>query len=138
MLISSLAGGMGLNLTGASHLIVTDPFWNPGNQEQAYGRVHRLGQQHTVHVWSLVTKDSAVDKLVGDSLTRNEVLAQRSVNVFHRIDTVERLTSANLVPALYQTLDNETVLRLCQFAVKDIFNSKQLFVYSVCVYQLAY
>ena len=45
-------GGVGLNFTGATEMIILDKEWNPGKQDQAYGRVDRLGQtEHTnVHI----------------------------------------------------------------------------------------
>lgn len=47
-------------------------------------------------------------------MTRAQLEAQREY-------TIETLTSANLVPALYRNLNDETVLRLCHLAVKEIF-----------------
>lgn len=50
LLVSARSGGTGLNITGASHLILTEPFWNPGLEEQVIGRLHRMGQRFVVHV----------------------------------------------------------------------------------------
>ena len=38
-----MAGGVGLNLTRASHVYILDPWWNPALEEQAIDRVHRIG-----------------------------------------------------------------------------------------------
>jgi SNF2 family DNA or RNA helicase len=45
-------GGQGLNLTGASQMIMIDEIWNPGRMDQAFGRIDRMGQtkETTVHV----------------------------------------------------------------------------------------
>lgn len=45
-------GGVGLNFTGASQMIVVDEEWNPGKRDQAYDRIHRMGQEVpvTIHV----------------------------------------------------------------------------------------
>lgn len=43
-LLSSKAGGCGLNLVGANHLVMFDPDWNPANDEQAMARVWRPGK----------------------------------------------------------------------------------------------
>ncbi|CAI5724694.1 unnamed protein product [Peronospora destructor] len=50
LVISLKAGGVGLNLTCASVVILLDPWWNPGVEEQAIDRVHRLGQTQDVIV----------------------------------------------------------------------------------------
>nr|XP_042701050.1 DNA repair and recombination protein RAD54B isoform X4 [Chrysemys picta bellii] len=54
-LLSSKAGGVGLNLVGASHLILYDIDWNPATDIQAMARVWRDGQKHTVHIYRLLT-----------------------------------------------------------------------------------
>jgi SNF2 family DNA or RNA helicase len=45
-------GGVGLNMTGITNLVVLDEAWNPASRDQAYGRVDRIGQteETTVHV----------------------------------------------------------------------------------------
>ncbi|MCA2961202.1 MAG: DEAD/DEAH box helicase [Silvanigrellales bacterium] len=51
VLIASLkAGGLGLNLTGATHVLHVDRWWNPASEDQATDRAHRIGQTRTVHV----------------------------------------------------------------------------------------
>ncbi|NXW16115.1 RA54B protein, partial [Circaetus pectoralis] len=54
-LLSSKAGGVGLNLVGASHLILYDIDWNPATDIQAMARVWRDGQKHTVYIYRLLT-----------------------------------------------------------------------------------
>ena len=49
-LMSTRAGGMGLNLQTADTCILFDSDWNPQPDLQAMARVHRIGQQKTVHV----------------------------------------------------------------------------------------
>uniref|UniRef100_A0A8I4A3N0 Transcription termination factor 2 n=1 Tax=Callithrix jacchus TaxID=9483 RepID=A0A8I4A3N0_CALJA len=48
MLISLLAGGVGLNLTGGNHLFLLDMHWNPSLEDQACDRIYRVGQQKDV------------------------------------------------------------------------------------------
>lgn len=45
-------GGVGMNLTAATQMIVLDEEWNPGKRDQAYDRIHRIGQDKpvTIHV----------------------------------------------------------------------------------------
>lgn len=50
-MLSSKAGGCGLNLIGANRLIMFDPDWNPANDDQAMARVWRDGQQKPCYVY---------------------------------------------------------------------------------------
>ena len=53
-MLSSKAGGCGLNLIGANRLVMYDPDWNPANDEQAMARVWRDGQKKKVFIYRLV------------------------------------------------------------------------------------
>jgi len=61
--LSTDAGGVGLNLQAASAVVNFEPPWNPARLEQRIGRVHRLGQAHSVHVVHLLTKDSIEERV---------------------------------------------------------------------------
>ncbi|WP_244082964.1 SNF2-related protein [Desulforhabdus sp. TSK] len=63
-LISLKAGGLGLNLTAADYVIHMDPWWNPAVEDQASDRAHRIGQQHPVTVYRLVTAGTIEEKIV--------------------------------------------------------------------------
>jgi len=58
VLLMSLAGSEGVNLTGASRILLVDVNWNPSRAAQAAGRVYRYGQRREVHVYRLVVEDS--------------------------------------------------------------------------------
>ncbi|NAZ74432.1 ATP-dependent helicase [Kineococcus sp. T13] len=67
LLLSLKAGGTGLNLTAASHVVHVDRWWNPAVEDQATDRAHRIGQQRRVQVRKLVsvgTVEERVDALV--------------------------------------------------------------------------
>jgi len=55
MLLSTRAGGLGLNLTAADTVIIFDSDWNPQNDLQAMARAHRIGQTRQVRVYRLLT-----------------------------------------------------------------------------------
>ncbi|MFH0939838.1 MAG: DEAD/DEAH box helicase, partial [Planctomycetota bacterium] len=55
-LISTRAGGTGLNLTGADTVIFYDHDWNPANDQQAEDRAHRIGQHRAVNVYRLICR----------------------------------------------------------------------------------
>lgn len=47
-ILSTRAGGLGINLTSANHVVLHDIDWNPHNDRQAEDRCHRLGQEKYV------------------------------------------------------------------------------------------
>lgn len=51
MLLSLTAGGVGLNLIGANHLLLLDPHWNPQLEAQAQDRIYRVGQTKPVTIY---------------------------------------------------------------------------------------
>jgi ATP-dependent DNA helicase len=63
-LLSTRAGGLGINLTAASNVIFYDSDWNPQMDLQAQDRAHRIGQTKDVHIWRLVTSDSIEAKML--------------------------------------------------------------------------
>jgi hypothetical protein len=67
MVLSLKAGGTGLNLTAASHVVLYDRWWNPAVEDQARDRVWRIGQTRTVVAHRLVcpgTVDERVEEVV--------------------------------------------------------------------------
>ena len=63
-LLSTRAGGVGINLTAADTCILYDSDWNPQNDVQAMARSHRIGQRKRVKVFRLVTRGSYEAELV--------------------------------------------------------------------------
>jgi len=64
MLLSLKAGGVGLNLTAANHLLLLDPAWNPASEWQCFDRTHRLGQKKEVMIYKYITKNSIEEKMM--------------------------------------------------------------------------
>ena len=67
LVLSLKAGGTGLNLTAASHVVLYDRWWNPAVEDQARDRAWRIGQTRTVVSHSLVcpgTVDERVEEVV--------------------------------------------------------------------------
>jgi len=68
MVLSLKAGGTGLNLTAANHVVLYDRWWNPAVEDQARDRAWRIGQTRTVLSHRLVcpgTVDERVEEVVG-------------------------------------------------------------------------
>lgn len=63
MILSLKAGGTGLNLTAASHVIHFDRWWNPAVEDQATDRAFRIGQRRNVLVHKFVTTGSVEEKI---------------------------------------------------------------------------
>ena len=64
LLLSLKAGGVGLNLTSANHLLLLDPAWNPASEWQCFDRIHRMGQTKPVTIYKFITKESIEEKMV--------------------------------------------------------------------------
>ncbi|EAY08212.1 SNF2 family N-terminal domain containing protein [Trichomonas vaginalis G3] len=62
-LLSTKAGGVGINLTAANTVIIYDSDWNPQNDIQAEARCHRIGQTQKVKVYRLVTRATYEEKM---------------------------------------------------------------------------
>ena len=62
-LLSSKAGGVGLNLIGGSRLILFDPNWNPATDEQAMARIWREGQKKPVWIYRFLSTGSIEEKI---------------------------------------------------------------------------
>jgi len=70
-LLSLKAGGTGLNLTAANHVIHLDRWWNPAVENQATDRVFRIGQKRNVQVRKFVctgTLEEKIDQMIEDKL----------------------------------------------------------------------
>lgn len=64
MLLSTRAGGVGINLATADTVIILDPDWNPHQDIQALSRAHRIGQRKKVLCFQLMTVDSVEEKIL--------------------------------------------------------------------------
>ena len=78
LLVSLRAGGTGLNLTRASHVLHYDRWWNPAVEDQATDRAHRIGQTSAVTVHRLVTAGT-LEERIAELLERKRALADAVV-----------------------------------------------------------
>lgn len=72
-ILSLKAGGIGLNLTAANHVIHYDRWWNPAVENQATDRAYRIGQKRFVHVHKMITTGTLEEK-IDEMLDRKQSL----------------------------------------------------------------
>lgn len=75
-LISTKAGGLGLNITGANRVILMDFSWNPSWEEQAVGRAYRIGQLKPVFVYHLIIGGTFEEKLHQITIFKRQLAAR--------------------------------------------------------------
>ncbi|XP_011191517.2 transcription termination factor 2 [Zeugodacus cucurbitae] len=63
LLLSLTAGGVGLNLVGANHLLMIDLHWNPQLEAQAQDRIYRVGQKKNVVIYKFMCKDTVEERI---------------------------------------------------------------------------
>ncbi|MCQ2817816.1 MAG: SNF2-related protein, partial [archaeon] len=98
-LLSTRAGGLGVNLTGADTVIFYDLDWNPQVDLQAMDRAHRIGQKKLVSVYRLVTKGTIEERILKRAQQKKNI--QTTVysggafkaDIFKQKDIVELLYS---------------------------------------------
>ncbi|QGI58672.1 hypothetical protein CEK26_000796 [Fusarium fujikuroi] len=92
LLLSASCGGTGLNLHGGSHLIITEHFWAPGLRDQVIGRIYRMQQTRSVHVYEIDTGteiDLLLKELVGIKTTTGVTPVEQA---FRRSDLADAVT----------------------------------------------
>ncbi|KAI9348201.1 P-loop containing nucleoside triphosphate hydrolase protein [Obelidium mucronatum] len=87
-LISTRAGGVGLNLTSANVVVIFDPNWNPSHDLQAQDRAFRIGQQRDVSVYRLIAAGSLEEVIYG-----RQVYKQQQAQIGYEASEERRLFS---------------------------------------------
>ncbi|MBU3126316.1 DEAD/DEAH box helicase [Clostridium tagluense] len=77
MVLSIKAGGVGLNLTAANHVIHFDRWWNPAVENQATDRAFRIGQKKNVIVHKFITKGTIEEKI--DMMIEDKIKLSREI-----------------------------------------------------------
>ncbi len=109
MVLSLKAGGTGLNLTAASHVVLYDRWWNPAVEDQARDRVWRIGQKNTVICHRLVcpgTVDERVEEVVAGKRQIADMVLPKSSSVGD-LDAEQLQVALGIDPALLLS-DSET------------------------------
>jgi len=91
-ILSLRAGGTGLNLTEANHVIHFDRWWNPAVENQATDRAHRIGQRRNVQVYkfiSLGTIEERIDEMMDRKLSLSKQIVGASESWITELSTAE-------------------------------------------------
>jgi SNF2 family DNA or RNA helicase len=75
-LISTKAGGVGLNITSANKVVVMDPHWNPAHDLQAQDRAYRIGQTRNVEVFRLISSGT-----IEEVVYARQIYKQQQANI---------------------------------------------------------
>ncbi len=78
LVLNPRAGGTGLNISAANHVIQYNPEWNPAIEDQAAARAHRRGQEHPVTVRRLIIADT-VEEVMNERLQRKRDVADNAI-----------------------------------------------------------
>ncbi|PFH60599.1 hypothetical protein XA68_10655 [Ophiocordyceps unilateralis] len=100
-LISTNAGGVGLNIQGANRVVIFDFKWNPVHEQQAVGRAYRIGQEKPVFVYRFVTAGTFEDDLQNRAVFKTQLASRvvdrqnplswskKDCNIFHTVEEVK-------------------------------------------------
>ena len=108
-LISLKAGGTGLNLTAADHVIHLDPWWNPAVEDQATDRAHRIGQSRPVTVIRLIAQGTIEEAVLALHAEKREL----AEGLLEGTDVVGRLSAAELVDLVRRGATSALLTEVC-------------------------
>ena len=113
-LLSSRAGGLGINLHGANNVIIYDSDWNPQVDLQAIDRAHRIGQTRPVNVYRFVTEG----KFIFNKGTVEEKIVERAAKKL-KIDHLI-IQKGKSIQSKVSALEMTNIL---QYGAQNIFDS---------------
>ncbi|XP_012135150.1 chromodomain-helicase-DNA-binding protein 1 isoform X4 [Megachile rotundata] len=121
-LLSTRAGGLGINLATADTVIIFDSDWNPQNDLQAQARAHRIGQKNQVNIYRLVTKNSVEEEIV-ERAKQKMVLDHL---VIQRMDTTGRtVLDKKNAGTNNNPFNKEDLNAILKFGAEDLFKDEE-------------
>ncbi|KAL6265265.1 hypothetical protein P5V15_002045 [Pogonomyrmex californicus] len=121
-LLSTRAGGLGINLATADTVIIFDSDWNPQNDLQAQARAHRIGQKNKVNIYRLVTKKSVEEEIV-ERAKQKMVLDHL---VIQRMDTTGRtVLDKKNAGTNSNPFNKEDLTAILKFGAEDLFKDEE-------------
>ncbi|KAK0173779.1 hypothetical protein PV328_006926 [Microctonus aethiopoides] len=121
-LLSTRAGGLGINLATADTVIIFDSDWNPQNDLQAQARAHRIGQKNQVNIYRLVTKNSVEEEIV-ERAKQKMVLDHL---VIQRMDTTGRtVLDKKAAGTNNNPFNKEDLSAILKFGAEELFKDEE-------------
>uniref|UniRef100_A0A1J3GJM0 Protein CHROMATIN REMODELING 5 n=1 Tax=Noccaea caerulescens TaxID=107243 RepID=A0A1J3GJM0_NOCCA len=114
-LLSTRAGGLGINLATADTVVIFDSDWNPQNDLQAMSRAHRIGQQEVVNIYRFVTSKSVEEEIL-ERAKRKMVLDHlviQKLNAEGRLEKRETKKGSNF--------DKNELSAILRFGAEELF-----------------
>ena len=118
-LLSTRAGGLGINLATADTVVIFDSDWNPQNDLQAQARAHRIGQKNQVNIYRLVTKTSIEENIIERAKQKMVLdhLVIQSMDTSGRTVLNKKLSSGNSNP-----FNKEELNAILKFGADELFS----------------
>uniref|UniRef100_A0A8C1G3G1 Chromodomain helicase DNA binding protein 2 n=1 Tax=Cyprinus carpio TaxID=7962 RepID=A0A8C1G3G1_CYPCA len=121
-LLSTRAGGLGINLASADTVVIFDSDWNPQNDLQAQARAHRIGQKKQVNIYRLVTKGTVEEDII-ERAKKKMVLDHL---VIQRMDTTGRTVLDNSSGnSNSNPFGKEELTAILKFGAEDLFKEPE-------------
>uniref|UniRef100_A0A672PB91 Chromodomain-helicase-DNA-binding protein 2-like n=1 Tax=Sinocyclocheilus grahami TaxID=75366 RepID=A0A672PB91_SINGR len=121
-LLSTRAGGLGINLASADTVVIFDSDWNPQNDLQAQARAHRIGQKKQVNIYRLVTKGTVEEDII-ERAKKKMVLDHL---VIQRMDTTGRtVLDNNSGNSNSNPFSKEELTAILKFGAEDLFKEPE-------------
>uniref|UniRef100_A0A8C5WYC3 Helicase C-terminal domain-containing protein n=1 Tax=Laticauda laticaudata TaxID=8630 RepID=A0A8C5WYC3_LATLA len=121
-LLSTRAGGLGINLASADTVVIFDSDWNPQNDLQAQARAHRIGQKKQVNIYRLVTKGTVEEEII-ERAKKKMVLDHL---VIQRMDTTGRTVLDNSSDrSNTNPFNKEELTAILKFGAEDLFKEPE-------------
>ncbi|XP_069481172.1 chromodomain-helicase-DNA-binding protein 2 isoform X2 [Ambystoma mexicanum] len=121
-LLSTRAGGLGINLASADTVVIFDSDWNPQNDLQAQARAHRIGQKKQVNIYRLVTKGTVEEEII-ERAKKKMVLDHL---VIQRMDTTGRtVLDNNSGSSNSNPFNKDELTAILKFGAADLFKEPE-------------
>ncbi|KAM0681551.1 chromatin remodeling complex Adenosinetriphosphatase [Glugoides intestinalis] len=133
-LLTTRAGGLGINLYTADTVVIFDSDWNPQADLQAQDRAHRIGQKKQVHVFRFITENSIEEGIymrAQQKLKLDDILIQKGQKIQHSITENELLDilshGIDITQKVSTDMSLEEILRKGEDKNKEMENKIQNF-----------
>ncbi|KAJ0978034.1 hypothetical protein J5N97_013508 [Dioscorea zingiberensis] len=119
-LLSTRAGGLGINLATADTVIIFDSDWNPQNDLQAMSRAHRIGQQEVVNIYRFVTSKSVEEDILERAKKKMVLdhLVIQKLNAEGRLEKKETKKGSSM-------FDKNELSAILRFGAEELFKEEK-------------